>query len=70
MKNEVYGEAKLDISIPVEANEETLGLLEANYKLDTDRITHIELTVTTIDGKIHTVRVHNLDVNLDKFTDE
>ncbi|WP_299831202.1 hypothetical protein [uncultured Metabacillus sp.] len=69
MRNEVYGEAKLDISVPVESYND-LGILEANYKLDVDRIVFAELRVTDINGAIHNVRVHNIETDLHRFFDE
>lgn len=71
MKNEVYGEARVDISLPIEAMNEELGILEANYKMDTERISYAELKIIDLNGKVNTVRVHNLEIiNLDRFTDE
>ncbi|MGG3892006.1 hypothetical protein [Metabacillus fastidiosus] len=69
IKNEVYGEATIDLSVEVDSDNETMGMLEAGYKLDPDRIIYAELLIRTIDGQVIKVNVHNLEPNMIHFMD-
>ncbi|PAD70734.1 hypothetical protein CHH83_02705 [Bacillus sp. 7586-K] len=71
MRNEVYGEVRVDISVPIDAMDNELGVLEANYRMDIERIAYAEIKIIDLNGKVNTVKVHNLEIiNLDRFTDE
>lgn len=70
MRNEVYGEAKLDISLPVISESSVLGMLEAAYKLDDNGIMKIEMVITDNKGNIHNVNVNGWEFIIDRFIGE
>jgi hypothetical protein len=66
--NQVYGKLTLDISLPVQATEETLALMEASFKLHPERLVIYELYAVDCKGHRFKVDTHNTGkVNLDEF---
>jgi hypothetical protein len=55
----VFGTANLIISVDCENENETLGLLEANYRFDPNIIISYELIAVDCKGKRHKIAVHN-----------
>jgi hypothetical protein len=68
--NQVYGKVTLDISLPVQANEETLALMEASFKLHPERLVMYELFAVDSHGYRFKVDTHNTGkVEFDEFID-
>lgn len=67
MRNEVYGKVELAVSVPVKSNNESLGVLEANYIVNDLRFVDCELRMTDSKGSIHNVKVHDWDILLEKY---
>jgi hypothetical protein len=64
----VFGKIELCVLIPVESDEETTGLLQANYEIDPDRMVNWELVATDCKGHKHKVKVCECDsVSLETF---
>lgn len=64
----VFGKVNLCVLIPVESDEETTGLLQANYEIDPNRMVGWELVATDCKGHKHKVTVCECDgINLDTF---
>jgi len=57
--NSVVGKLILDVILPVENETEELGLLEANYKLDPDRLVGYE--VYALDCKGERIKVNVME---------
>jgi hypothetical protein len=68
--NEVYGTMKLAFSKEMKSKSEELGYLEAGYELNTDRFVHVEVLMTDIHGKVHSVKIHDWDIELDNYFNE
>jgi hypothetical protein len=66
----VFGRASFIISVDVENADETLGLMEANYRFDPNLIVDYELIATDCKGKTHKIAVHNCDkMELEEFVE-
>lgn len=65
----VFGKLNGLASVDCENNEETLGLMEVNYRFDPNRIIKLELVATDCKGEKHIVEVHELDMELNEFID-
>jgi hypothetical protein len=70
MQNEVYGQVILDISVPTDENNETIALMKENFRLSPYRIVKPELSFEDVNGIVHTVKIHNWDILLDRFFGE
>jgi hypothetical protein len=70
MRNEVYGTMNLDVSTKVLAKTNDMGLLEANYRLNEMRIVNVELLLEDLNGELHSVKVHNWNVEWDAYFGE
>lgn len=71
MKNEIYGNLNLAISMPVRSENENMAVLEANYYAS--GITIDEVRVTLINyktGRIHNVVVHDWNICWNRFFGE
>jgi hypothetical protein len=66
----VYGKLNLSVIVPVNAESETMGLLEANYKLEPSKIIAYELVAVDCKGERHKINVCDCSsVNLDEYLD-
>lgn len=66
--NQVFGKITLDISVGVQATEETIALMEANYKLHPERLICYELYAIDSYGHRFRVDTHNTGkVDLTEF---
>lgn len=70
MTNEVYGSINLDVSTKVDSDSEGLGILEANYKLNEMRIVNVELKFEDLNGNLHSVKVHNWNIDWEAYFGE
>lgn len=67
-QNQVFGTITLDVSVPVQANEETIALLEAGFKLHPERLIAYELYAIDSHGHRFRVDTHNTGkVDLNDF---
>lgn len=65
----VFGKANFIISVECDEDEAT-GLLEANYKLNTETIIAYRLTAIDCKGKEHTITIHDCDnMELEEFVE-
>lgn len=67
MSNEVYGTAKLDVSIETKSNDEKSALVEAANKTDPMMVAQVKLEITHHDGKITVLDVHNFKFEMLEF---
>jgi hypothetical protein len=67
MKNQMYGTISFDVSMDVKSNNEELAVLEANYKISNLIIKEVVLTFVDFNDELHSVNVHNWDVNWERF---
>jgi hypothetical protein len=67
MKSEFYGTITLDVSIPTMSKKDELAVLEANYKISNLIIKEVVLTFVDLNDELHSVNVHNWDVNWERF---
>jgi hypothetical protein len=66
----VYGKLNLSVIVPVNAESETMGLLEANYKLEPNRIIGYELVAVDCKGERHKIDVCDCsEVLLNEYLD-
>lgn len=65
--NQVFGDLNLIVSVPVEAESETLGLLEANYKYNNSRFIAYKVVAVDCDGSEKVFTAHEGNLELDKF---
>lgn len=65
--NEVYGEVRLDVSVPVTGENEGLGVLQANYDYHNDRFVECEVVFKDDKGNAFSMKVHNWDILLDTY---
>jgi hypothetical protein len=68
--NEVYGTMKLAFSKEMKSKSENLGYLEAGYELNSDRFVFVEVLMTDIHGKVHSVKIHDWDIELENYFNE
>jgi hypothetical protein len=69
-QNHVFGKVTLNISLPVQNTDETLALLEANFKLHPLRIAVFELYAIAGNGERFKVETYEADsVELTEFID-
>jgi hypothetical protein len=71
MKNEIYGNLNLAVSMPVKSANESMAVLEAHYyasDLTIDEVKVILINHKT--GRIHNVQVHNWDIEWERFFGE
>lgn len=59
MKQEVFGNLELVVSIPVKSRNESYALLEANLALHPDTVIDWRLIAIDCNGHEHKIRVHN-----------
>lgn len=57
----VFGKINLSVLVNVESNDETLGLLQANYKLNPERIVKWKLVAIDPKGNEEDIEVCNVD---------
>jgi hypothetical protein len=70
MNGNVHGKIVLNVSLPVENTDETLALLEANFKLHPLRIAVFELYAIAGSGERFKVETYEADsVELTEFID-
>jgi len=67
MKNQMYGTISFDVSMDVKSNNEELAVLEANYKISNLIIKEVVLTFVDLNDELHSVNIHNWDVNWERF---
>jgi len=67
MKSDFYGTITLDVSIPIRSKKDELAVLEANYKISNLIIKEVVLTFVDFNDELHSVNVHNWDVNWERF---
>ena len=67
MKNQMYGTISFDVSMDVKSNNEELAVLEANYKISNLIIKEVVLTFVDLNDELHTVKVHNWDIDWERF---
>ena len=67
MRNEVYGEVKLDVSVPTDAQTEEMALLKAGYDYSDLGIREIVLEIHREDGSVEKVKVNGWEIVLDRF---
>lgn len=66
MKNEVYGEMLLTVCMNVSANNERLGLAEANFKVSS--MDDVELIVRNpVTNKVYDINVIDVSVDWKKY---
>lgn len=66
--NMVHGELTLNVAVKVDSEDEVMGLLEANYNLNPNRIIAYRLTMIDCKGKEHTITVNEaIKMNLDEY---
>jgi hypothetical protein len=71
MKNEVYGNLNLAISMPVRSENESMAVLEANYHASDLTIDEVEVTLINYrTRRVHKVTVHNWDIEWERFFGE
>jgi hypothetical protein len=70
LNNEVYGTMKLAFSKEMKSKSEELGYLEAGYELNSDRFVFVEVLMTDIHGKVHSVKIHDWDIELENYFNE
>lgn len=64
----VCGKIVLDVAFPVDSDEESMGLLQANYTLNRDRLVAYHLTATDCKGKQHKILVNDcVEMELGEF---
>lgn len=70
MRNEVYGELKLDVSVgTVETNEE-LAMLQAAYEMCNLKIKRLEVKAIMEDDSVEEFKVHNWNMSVEKYFGE
>ncbi|MBT2723067.1 hypothetical protein [Bacillus sp. ISL-46] len=57
--NQVFGKMVLDVAVDVESQNESMGLLEANYNLNPNRIIAYKLVAVDCKGKEHIIHVND-----------
>jgi hypothetical protein len=57
----VFGKMNLLVSVDVNANDETMGLLEANYRYNPNVLIGYELYAVDCKGVKHKIAVHDCD---------
>jgi hypothetical protein len=68
--NQVYGKMNLEVSVDVESDDETMGLLEANYTFNPNRFIHYEITALDCKGIKHKIHVNDVSlIDLNEFID-
>jgi hypothetical protein len=66
--SEVHGEMKILVSVKVDSEDETMGLLEANYKINPERLIAYRLTAIDCKGKEHLIQLNDvIEMNLNEF---
>jgi hypothetical protein len=71
MNSEFYGTITLDVSIPTRSIKDELGVLETNYEISNERaFKDVILMFVDVNDGLHTVKVHNWDVNWERFFDD
>jgi hypothetical protein len=66
--NEVHGEMKISVSVNVESDDETMGLLEATYNFNPDRMVGYKLVAMDCRGKEHVIHLNDvIELNLNEF---
>jgi len=71
MKNEVYGNLNLAISMPVKSENERMAVLEANYHASDLTIDEVEVTLINYrTRRVHKVTVHNWGIEWERFFGE
>jgi hypothetical protein len=68
--NEVYGTMKLAFSKEMKSKTEEIGYLEVGYELNSDRFSFVEVLLTDMHGKIHSVKIHDWDIELENYFGE
>lgn len=68
MKNEVYGNLNVTISMPVSSRNERLAILEANYKVSELTIDEVKIVfINYKTGQVHIVDVHDWNIDWERF---
>lgn len=57
----IFGKMNLVVSVPVESESETMGLLEANYRYNPNMLIGYELYAVDCKGVKHKIAVHDCD---------
>ena len=70
MRNEVYGEIRLDVSVPTDERTEEMALLKTGYDYSDLGIVSVVLEIVRNDGTVERVKVHNWEIVLDRFFGE
>jgi hypothetical protein len=71
MKNEVYGNLNLAISMPVRSENESMAVLEANYHASDLTIDEVEVILINYrTRRVYKVTVHNWDIEWERFFGE
>jgi hypothetical protein len=66
--SEVHGEMKISVSVKVDSDDETMGLLEANYSFNKERMVAYRLTAIDCKGKEHLIHLNDvIEMNLNEF---
>jgi hypothetical protein len=66
--SEVHGEMKISVSVKVDSDDETMGLLEANYRINPERLISYRLTAIDCKGKEHIIKLNDvIEMNLNEF---
>lgn len=70
MRNEVYGELKLDVSVGTDETNEELALLQAAYELSDLRVKRWELKAIMEDDSEKVANVHNWNMTMERYFGE
>lgn len=57
----VFGKMTFDVSVGVKSEDETMGILEANYKVNPERMISYKLVAMDHNGIEHVLHIHDVD---------
>ncbi|MCP1159451.1 hypothetical protein [Bacillus infantis] len=66
---DVHGKLELDVSLPSKFNDDTLAMLDVNYRLHPDLIVSFKVVATDCRGNEIELDCHSGKVTLDEVTD-
>ncbi|PLR72322.1 hypothetical protein [Bacillus sp. UMB0728] len=66
---DVHGKLELDVSLPSKFNDDTLAMLDVNYRLHPDLIVSYKVIATDSKGNEIELDCHSGKVTLDEVTD-
>ena len=71
MKNEIYGNLNLAISMPIRSKNENMAVLEANYHASDLTIDEVEVTLINYRTRqVYKITVHNWNIKWERFFGE